>query len=140
MDLPVERELDLNQAERRIDAFLLKSGLTCELEYHGEDFGVCFARIRDGISQLSAGAGKGDMVSAKIGAKYEAAEHWLTERWGRRAVTMLSVDQVLIGADRDSLPFSLLATQRQAMTACRSFVDLQDGSSFDCPVALFLPR
>lgn len=136
---PMEREFGLDDAERRIDAFLHASGLSCEIESDGDHYGVCLGRLYQGSTQICAGAGKGDMDSARIGAKYEAMEHWLTHNWSLFQGTLEPVSRLLADADVCCHPLPMLKEQATARLACRRFIDLNDGSSFAYPLALCVP-
>lgn len=136
---PTEREFGLDEAEQRIDAFLHASGLSCEIESDGDDYGVCLGRLYQGTTQICAGAGKGDMASARIGAKYEAMEHWLTHSWSTSQAALEPVSQLLADTSVCFHPLPMLEGQPVARLACRHFVDLNDGSSFAYPLALCVP-
>jgi len=139
MDVVEERAIGLDAAEKRIDRFLEQQGLVCQLESHGGAYGVCFARLYDSEVQISTGAGKGDLVSARVGAKYEAVEHWLTEYDAHVQSKLLPVNRVLAYGGRGDVPLSLLRAQSDTRLLCRSFIDILDGATFFSPLMLFVP-
>ncbi len=139
MSNDVEREFSLDEAERRIDRFVHAEGLSWRLRMHGERHGVCLARLTRGQDVIHRGAGKGKLRSALVGGKYEAVEHWLTERWGGRHACVVPVDKAAEQTTTDHLPMALLREQPGARIACRTYTRLGDGATTLQPLSLALP-
>jgi len=137
----IEREFSLEEAEQRILADLSRLGLSVETQTQDQHVVAVQACLSaPGHPRLARGAGKGDAHQARVGALYEALEHYLSEHSTTVDVHFVNskyfADTPML-ADDDLL--SLISQQTQAVTACRRYTDLQRQTAFYYPITLCHP-
>jgi ribosomal protein S12 methylthiotransferase accessory factor len=84
------------------------------------------------------GAGKGDPESARVGALFEALEHYVTSLVGRRTgdVVLRHSHEVAVDPLSSAVGVSILAELDDGLLGCVSYRSLTDGH--ELPVPLFL--
>lgn len=112
--MPVERSVSLQRAEMRIDAGLAAVGLTTTLVRYGHLLSCAVATLEgkywpDGDR---IGCGKGYEDEARVGAKFEAYEHFFGPHALRAATQLASRTEVLSQpALKDVFPLRMLSEQ-----------------------------
>lgn len=111
--MPLERTVPLRQSEARIDQVLACAGLTPALSCHGRRLSSTVATL-EGSPQRDGdrvGCGKGYEDEARVGAKFEAYEHFFGPQALRSATRLCgreaTLDQISLA---DVLPLRMLAT------------------------------
>ncbi|TPG78364.1 YcaO-like family protein [Pseudomonas arsenicoxydans] len=135
-----ERELTLAQAEQRIFAELEGFGLHLDIRTIGSKIVATHASVSTYNPRRRArGAGKGYANQARVGALYETLEHYLSDHCDTSiahyiAPTCFSTDPLF----NDDTALTLIAKQN-ACTACRTYINPLNQSSFYYPIALCTP-
>lgn len=137
--LTPERELSLVQSTRQIEAELQALGLQSSLRTLGNRVVSVQAEIGDS-RRKALGCGKGYAEQARVGALYEALEHYLSDAAPATGLTLATpADLSAVMAGEDEL-LDTLRDQPDRRIACRSYAALNAGASFLYPVALTMPR
>ncbi|WP_420233284.1 YcaO-like family protein [Pseudomonas sp. ABY48] len=133
-----ERELPLALAARQIEADLRALGLQSSLRTLGHR--VVSVQAEIGNPQGKAlGCGKGYIESARIGALYEALEHYLSNPAFATDLDLLTTaDLNSVASGKDDL-LNTLRDQPDSRIACRPYTAIHDGTSFPYPIALTMP-
>lgn len=135
--IPMERETRLDEAKRRMDNELRSGGLQWSMTYHGNAAHTAIATLhRDDMS--CTGVGKGGGEPSRVGALFEAFEHYVSlhHEHSYRHTLLPPVDVITrLGAPVESV----LATQPRTPMACRTYVDPVSGRSRHVPLALSHP-
>ncbi|RON24912.1 hypothetical protein BK660_04390 [Pseudomonas brassicacearum] len=135
-----ERELTLAQAEQRILAELEGFGLHLDIRTIGSKIVATHASVSTYNPRRRArGAGKGYANQARVGALYETLEHYLSDHCDTSiahyiAPSCFSDDPLF----NDDTALALIAKQN-ACTACRTYINPLNHSSFHYPIALCTP-
>lgn len=138
----VERELTLEQAERRILADLANLGLEPQARQLGQRVvAVQVCASSDDAQVVARGSGKGYPSHARVGALFETLEHHLSEQLSSEDIRCIpsryfSNNPLFI----DDTVLATVTEQTDALVACRTYTDLCDHTSFYYPVALSTPR
>jgi len=112
--MPLEREHSLVEAERRIDDTLHTLGLQPQIQRHGDTLCSTVVTLHGGpdISSERVGCGKGDPDEARVGAKFEAYEHFHSVPALRAATRPRPFAEVIAQpALADALPVRMIAAQ-----------------------------
>lgn len=116
--IPLERAVSLTEAEQRIDQSLTALGLTCTLVRHGAPMSSTVATLHGADEQPGEreGCGKGHPDEARVGAKFEAYEHFHAVRALRDATLMTCFADVIAQQTLvDVLPARMLSAQRASL-------------------------
>ncbi|MFK3773912.1 YcaO-like family protein [Pseudomonas sp. NPDC089406] len=140
MNRPAEREYSLGVAMARAEVQLAALGLHLEETQLGEGLGSVLVRLNDRASGRTAhGSGKGMLEEARVGARFEALEHYLDEHQPRqlhlRDCNSLA-DQAYL---QDDFLRPWLLAQSGRYLACQRYTDLQARPLFDYPIGVTLP-
>ncbi|MBV4551145.1 YcaO-like family protein [Pseudomonas sp. SWRI102] len=136
--LAPERELSLAQAARQIEAELLALGLQSSLRALGNRVVSVQAEVGNSRAKVM-GCGKGYAESARVGALYEALEHYLSDPALATDLSLLTPPDLSgVALDKDDL-LNTLQDQPDCRIACRSYTAITDGTSFHYPIALTMP-
>lgn len=136
--IPTERETRLDEAKHRLDTELRAGELQSSMTYHGASAHTVIATLRSHDVSCT-GVGKGGGEPSRVGALFEAFEHYVSlhhEHSYRH--TLLPAAEVVT---RLGVPVeSILATQPRTPLACRTYIDPMSGCSRHVPLALSHPR
>ncbi|MCW1244229.1 YcaO-like family protein [Pseudomonas sp. SAICEU22] len=133
-----ERERSLTQSARQIEAELQTLGLQSNLRTLGNRVVSVQAEIGDS-RRKALGCGKGYAEQARVGALYEAFEHYLSDPALARDLVVLTPADLIRGiAGKDDL-LDTLQDQPDSRIACRPYSAISDGTSFHYPIALTMP-
>ncbi|WP_238340412.1 hypothetical protein [Pseudomonas sp. SWRI92] len=117
--LAPERELSLAQAARQIEAELLALGLQSSLRALGNRVVSVQAEVGNSRAKVM-GCGKGYAESARVGALYEALEHYLSDPALATDLSLLTPPDLSgVALDKDDL-LNTLQDQPDCRIACRS--------------------
>jgi ribosomal protein S12 methylthiotransferase accessory factor len=139
LSLTPERQLSLPQAARQVEAELRTLALESRLRTLGNKVVSIQAEI-SGPQRSALGCGKGYAEQARIGALYEALEHYLSDPalvTDFRLLAPADLNDEISGTDE---LMKTLQEQPDCRTACRTYTALSDGTSFHYPIALTTPR
>lgn len=133
-----EREFPLAQAAHRALSAISELGFSAQLDCYGGDPTVWQCQLFDGGHPVPSGSGygKGGVETARVGAIYEALEHFLTQRHRPETVQLRRCAEVVqspLGAESYA---DLLAVQPDQIIACRIYHQL--GGTNTLAVPLFL--
>lgn len=133
-----ERQFPLDQAAHRALSAIDELGLTADLDCYGGDPTVWRCQLFDGAHALpwGEGHGKGNVAGARVGAMYEALEHYVVQRHVAAAVELRSCAEVAASAFSAQPYAAILAEQPDKLIACRTYNQL--GGSNVLAVPLFL--
>lgn len=140
MSQPAEREYNLDVAKARVEEQLALLGLDLEETILGNGLGSVLMRLSDGATgRIAHGSGKGRLEEARVGARFEALEHYLDEHQPRpshlRSSTSLAREAHLQGDFL--LPW--LEAQPDRYLACQRYTDLHGKPLFDYPIGVTRP-
>ncbi|MFC9970971.1 YcaO-like family protein [Spirillospora sp. NPDC127200] len=134
-----EREFDLATAWRLGRRATAEAGLTMRLTDVGEAWRCLLYRIDGTPAPDGTGNGKGPAEDARVGALFEALEHY------RSGASLLKADRLVTrrAADLTAGPFAddpaLAALDPDALLACRPHTSLTGLGTLDVPVYLQCP-
>ncbi|MFF3671169.1 YcaO-like family protein [Microtetraspora malaysiensis] len=138
--------VQLPQAARRVMAALAELGLEPELTDLGRGRDptawACRLLTRDGdVPPMAAGTGKGWREEARVGALFEALEHYLTgpALFDPAAVELVEAAEITAGPLRDEACMVLLARTPAERVACRRYRPLAGGPGTPVPLFLSVP-
>jgi ribosomal protein S12 methylthiotransferase accessory factor len=141
--VPFERERTLAQARELMEAHVAERGWVVDLETLGTDLVTTLCTIRRADGEfISSGAGKGHPEIARIGALYEAVEHYYG-RWENADldVTCVLARSILQDPRFESLPcVSELRDQSDRRVACAPYRDVRTGATALVPLFLIFPQ
>ncbi|MHA3735835.1 YcaO-like family protein [Pseudomonas sp. Eth.TT006] len=137
-----ERELSLEQAHQRIHAELDNLNLQPGQRVLGRKLVAVQVSLLSADQQTPGhGAGKGELVEAQVGALYEALEHYLSAYIGTQDIQHLSPAYFCAShLFKDDSVLAPLIEQNNALTACRTYTNICDNSTFLYPVILSSPN
>lgn len=136
--IPTERETRLDEAKRRLDTELRSGQLQWSMTYHGTSAHTAIATLRrDDMSCI--GVGKGGGEPSRVGALFEAFEHYISlhHEYSYRHTLLPPVEITTRLGDPVA---SILATQPRTPLACRTYIDPMSGRPRHIPLALSHPR
>ncbi|MEX3777583.1 YcaO-like family protein [Pseudomonas sp. MYb118] len=137
-----ERELPLEQATQRIEAEWQRLGLCAQSQQWGQRVVAIHVRASDHEGRIIArGSGKGYPPCAHVGALYETLEHHLSDHVSPDDICW--VTSCYFANSRlfiDDSVLSPLIEQPHALTACRTYTDYLNHTTFHYPVALCSPH
>ncbi|MCU0121128.1 YcaO-like family protein [Pseudomonas sp. B2M1-30] len=136
-----ERELTAHQAEQRIRAELSRLGLTATTRTLGSKVLAVQASLHGSDNRLARGSGKGYAGQARLGALYEALEHYWADSLCTRDIHYEAAHYFTdtpMFAD-DSL-LQRMTVLPDARIACRTYVCPLWHDIFSYPVALIAPN
>ena len=140
--IAAERCQSLEHAHQQILAQLSALKLRPQLRDVGET-GLCVkACLYDTHStEVARGAGKGYPAAARVGALYEALEHYLSDDLHasplhRQTFSYFAAPPRL----GDDSALHMLVVQQENAIVCRTYHSLVDGQAFSYPLALTCPR
>ncbi|MFI6520474.1 YcaO-like family protein [Spirillospora sp. NPDC050679] len=134
-----EREFDLATAWRLGRQAAAEAGLTMRLTDVGEAWRCLLYRTDGTPAPGGTGSGKGPAEDARVGALFEALEHY------RSGASLLNADRLVArrAADLADGPFAgdpaLAALDPDALLACRPHTALSGSGTLDVPVFLQCP-
>ena len=135
-----ERELTLAQAEQRILAELEGFGLHLDIRTLGSKIVATHVSVSTHNPRRRArGAGKGYAEQARVGALYETLEHYLSDHCDTSIAHYIApayFPHTPLFHDDSALA---LITKQSTCTACRTYINTIDNSSFYYPIALCTP-
>jgi ribosomal protein S12 methylthiotransferase accessory factor len=135
-----ERELTLAQAEQRILAELEGFGLHLDIRTLGSKIVATHASVSSHKPQRSArGAGKGYAEQARVGALYETLEHYLSDHCDTSTAHYIAPAYFSNAPLFDEDSVLGFITKQSTRTACRTYINATDQSSFYYPIALCTP-
>jgi len=120
-----ERTLSLHDAECAIDLHFASQDIQLTLSRYGHPLSSTVAILQppDGTSGLECvGCGKGYETEARVGAKFEAYEHYMGTRRLRAFSTLQPFDEVVAqSALQDTLPVQMLRSTPASQIAVLTF-------------------
>jgi ribosomal protein S12 methylthiotransferase accessory factor len=133
-----EREYVLDEAARRAHSTITELGLTAEMKYHGGDPTVWGCRLLDNGSEVAwaAGQGKGTFGGARVGALYEALEHYVVQQGPVDGVALRPCGQIAESALATEAYAGLLAEQPDNLIACRIYQQIDGSDTLAVPLFL----
>src|SRR4051812_42721588 len=133
-----EREFSLSDAAHRAISAISELGLSAQLECFGGDPTVWRCQLFDGQQPAPGGSGhgKGAVEAARVGAHYEALEHFLTQQHRPETVQLRRCAEVVESPLGPESYSALLAMQPDQLIACRIYHQL--GGTNTLAVPLFL--
>ncbi|MFG1687233.1 YcaO-like family protein [Nonomuraea sp. NPDC049269] len=142
----VERSVPLGEAGRRVEAALAALGLRAELADAGggRDPTAWWCELLGGageVSLVACGMGKGHPEEARVGALFEAVEHFLTGPAGFDPIGMepAAPAEIAAGPLREDVCALLLARMPGRRMACLRYRALGGGAEALVPLFLFAP-
>jgi ribosomal protein S12 methylthiotransferase accessory factor len=141
--LPFERERTLSNAYESMRAHIAERGWFADFTMFGDDVVTtqCVLRHAD-ESVVAGGYGKGNEDISRVGAMYEAMEHYygLIENVDIEVVCVRA-DEIHAEARFASLPFvTEFVDQKERRLACAVYKDLHSGASVRIPLFLVFPQ
>ncbi|HGM5582301.1 TPA: YcaO-like family protein [Pseudomonas putida] len=136
MTYVAERELPLATARQRIDEQLSQLALSVEEHWEGESVGSARISLRSQAGATSQGCGKGLEQEARVGARFEALEHYLDAHLTHSAHLSEASHLAQVPALRDDMLQPWLAAQPHEKLACLAYHDLDGQWLFDYPLCL----
>jgi len=135
-----ERELSADEAQKRILAELRFLGLEPSIRTLGRKVVSVLASLGSNTHEPICGAGKGYPDQARIGALYEALEHYWTEDLSAKDIHFATAQYFTeTKLFNDDSVLQLVCDQKDTWIACRTYkCPLQD-THFHYPIALTLP-
>ncbi|MFW9268085.1 YcaO-like family protein [Pseudomonas sp. NR3] len=134
-----ERELTLTQSARQIEAELRALGLESSLRTLGSWIVSVQAEVGDS-RRKAMGCGKGHAEQARVGALYEALEHYLSDPALVMDLDVLPLRDLIAALSGKEDLLETLREQPDCRIACRTYRAINDGTSFHYPIALSMPR
>ncbi|ORW90139.1 hypothetical protein AWC27_11590 [Mycobacterium szulgai] len=133
-----EREYSLADAAHRALSAISELGFTVRLDYYGGDPTVWRCQLFDGQQPAPGGSGygKGAVDTARVGAHYEALEHFLTQQHRPETVQLRRCAELVESPLGTECYAALLAMQPDQLIACRIYHQL--GGTNTLAVPLFL--
>ncbi|MDF5757267.1 YcaO-like family protein [Spongiactinospora sp. TRM90649] len=135
--------MPLDEAGRRADAAVAALGLRAELRDAGggRDPTAWWCALADGGVPVACGMGKGGPGEARVGAVFEAVEHYLTgpARFDPAAVERAPPARIAAGPLRAEACAPLLAATPGREMACLPYRSLDGGRTTLVPLFLFAP-
>lgn len=133
-----EREFTLEQAARRALSTLGDLGLTADLRGYGGDPTIWICRLFDGdhATPWGGGQGKGGPAGARVGALYEALEHYVVQQHSVDTVELRTCGEIAESALSAEAYADILAEQPDKLIACRIYQRV--GGTQTLAVPLFL--
>lgn len=136
-----ERELTADEALLRIHAELNRLGLEPFTRTLGHDIVAVQASLRCINTRLQArGAGKGYPDQARLGALYEALEHYWTDELPVADLHFVNAQYFAQTIFRDDVVQQFVARQNNALIACRTYTCPTNENHFSYPIALSSPH
>ncbi|MBC3423893.1 YcaO-like family protein [Pseudomonas sp. L7] len=139
MTYVAERELPLATARQRIDEQLAQLALNVEEHWEGTWVGSARIGLSSQTGATSQGCGKGLEQEARVGARFEALEHFLDEHLTRNAHLNEASDLARMPTLQDDMLQPWLAAQPHEKLACQAYHDLDGQWLFDYPLCLTRP-
>ena len=145
MPVPAERGLPLDTALARGTAAAGELGLsphfTPLLDANPGSW-QCALRFSDATMRAATGTGSGDRETAKVGALFEALEHYLSGLDGlrNRQIRLQAAHQVARGPLASDPLIARLATGPDRELGCVSYQALDGSGDADVPVFLTIPE
>jgi ribosomal protein S12 methylthiotransferase accessory factor len=141
--VPFERERTLSKARELMEAYLEERGWVADLETQGTDLVTTLCWIRRASGEIIAsGYGKGHPEIARVGALYEAVEHYYG-RWENADVdvTCVPAREILQDPRFAGLPcLSEFRDQGDRRVACAPYRDFRSGAAVNVPLFLVFPQ
>lgn len=133
-----EREFLLRQAARRALLAIDELSLVAQMECYGGDPTVWSCQLWDGSRPVpwGLGHGKGEPAAARVGALYEALEHYVVQQHRADTIELYTCAQIAESALSSEAYARILAEQPNELIACRTYQQI--GGSDRLPVPLFL--
>ncbi|SFA91089.1 MULTISPECIES: YcaO-like family protein [unclassified Pseudomonas] len=137
-----ERSQSLEHAHQQILSQLKALKLRSHLRTVGEEALCVQACLYDAQStEVARGAGKGHLEAARVGALYEALEHYLSDDLHASPLHRQSSGYFASHSRfEDDGALALLAVQQEDAIVCRTYRSLVDDQWFSYPLALTCPR
>lgn len=143
--IALERTLSLQDAEIAIDKHFSSEGITVAVDRYGSPLSSTVAtlqssdgRMRDADREY-VGCGKGYEVEARVGAKYEAYEHYMGAVRLRECSALHSFDSVVSQpALQNILPVQLLRSSNASQMSALVFEADKDGDGVELLYPSFL--
>ncbi|UII69263.1 YcaO-like family protein [Pseudomonas sp. HN11] len=137
-----ERSQSLANAQQQILAQLSALKLRARLRTVGHHALCVQASVYDAQStEVSRGAGKGHLAAARVGALYEALEHYLSDDL-QASPLHRQASSYFAAHSRfdDDGALAMLTAQQEGAIVCRTYRSLVDDQLFSYPLALTCPR
>jgi ribosomal protein S12 methylthiotransferase accessory factor len=138
--IPFERDVPVTDALTRAGNAIRQYGLRPTARTFGETVCTTEVALQTASGSVAAiGHGKGDALSAWVGALFEALEHYVGMHH-RDAFRCTLVPAETVPSGLGTGIDELLAAQAEQMIGCRLYRDMGDGTPHYMPVALVQPR
>ncbi|BBC66180.1 hypothetical protein MMRN_30760 [Mycobacterium marinum] len=138
-----ERQLPLTESEAHGMGLLEELGLTAQFRYYGGDPTAWHCELFDTNSQARQGIGfgKGQVAEARVGALYEALEHYLIHRESLTPfnIELLPCGQIAHSALSGEAYAAILADQPDNHIACRRYQTIDGSDTLAIPQFLSNP-
>ncbi|MFJ6216204.1 YcaO-like family protein [Streptomyces sp. NPDC092296] len=136
-----ERDLDLPEAWRRGQAAAGEAGLAAHLSDRGDAWRCDLLRADGSRPPGATGSGKGDPAAARVGALFEALEHYRSHaaRVRPEELVLHRAGDLATGELAAEPGVSLLAHTPAARVACRRHTALRGPGALDVPLLLTCP-
>ncbi|WP_193559439.1 YcaO-like family protein [Pseudomonas nabeulensis] len=137
-----ERSQSLEQAHQQILAQLDMLKLRPHLRTVGKgDLCVQACLYDEHSTEVARGSGKGNLAAARVGALYEALEHYLSDDLHASPLHRQAYGH-FAGQPRfgDDSALALLIAQQEDAIVCRTYRCLVDSTLFSYPIALTCPH
>lgn len=134
-----ERELPLALASQRIDEQMRQLSLSVNEQWSGTNVGSARVTLSRHCGASSQGCGKGLEAEARVGARFEALEHFLEQHHVRATHLSVAARLARMPALQQDILQPWLAEQPEKTLACQAYHDLDGEWLFDYPLALSLP-
>jgi len=135
------RELTCVQSEQRVHAELTGIGLAVCVRTVGKEIVLVQVQLATETGIRAQGSGKGYPQQARLGALYEALEHYWSDLFFQTSAHNMPATyfaQTALFHDDSVLQF--LGRQPDAQVACRTFISAAQQSAFSYPMALTSPN
>ncbi|WP_153786851.1 YcaO-like family protein [Pseudomonas sp. EMN2] len=140
MNRPAEREYSLDVAKVRVEEQLALLGLRLEETVLGNGLGSVLMRLSEGATgRIAQGSGKGRLEEARVGARFEALEHYLDEHQPRQLHLRSSASLACEAHLQGDFLLPWLKAQPDRYLACQRYTDLHAKPLFDYPIGITRP-
>ncbi|AZL69645.1 MULTISPECIES: YcaO-like family protein [Pseudomonas] len=140
MNRPAEREYSLDVAKVRVEEQLALLGLHLEETVLGKGLGSVLISLSDAVTgRIAQGSGKGGLEEARVGARFEALEHYLDEHQPRPLHVRSTVSLARQAHLQGDFLLPWLKAQPDRYLACQRYTDIHAKPLFDYPLGVTLP-
>lgn len=140
MNRPAEREYSLDVAKTRVEEQVALLGLRLEETVLGNGLCSVLMHLSDGATgRMAHGSGKGGLEEARVGARFEALEHYLDEHQPRPLHLRSTASLAREAHVQDDFLLPWLEAQPDRYLACQRYTDIHAKPLFDYPIGVTHP-